>query len=58
MAILLKTLIVLVQFDFILDLDKQVHEVIAFDVVLFPVVHSVFDHITKIFQLWDQGQSL
>jgi hypothetical protein len=47
-AILFKTLIVLFQFDFILYLDKQLHEVIAFDVFPFPVVHSFSDHITKI----------
>ena len=47
--ILFKTLIVLFQFGFILYLDKQLHEVITCDVVPLPVVHSFFDHITKIF---------
>jgi hypothetical protein len=49
MDILLNTLIVIVQFHFILYLDKQVHEIIAFDDVPFPVVHCFFNQITKIF---------
>ena len=48
--ILFKAVIVVFQFDFILYLDKQVHEIIKCDFVPLPVVHRFFDHITKIFR--------
>jgi hypothetical protein len=51
--ILFKTLIVCLKFNFILYLDKQLHEVITCDVVPLPVVHTFFYHITKIF--WNVG---
>jgi hypothetical protein len=40
MIIQFKFIIFFVKLDFILDLDKQLHEIIALDVVYFPIVHS------------------
>ena len=49
MSIQLKNLVFVFKNYFILDLDKELHEVIACDVVLLPVVHSVLDHISEVF---------
>ena len=52
-AIHLRNLVFVVKVYFILDLDKELHEVIACNVVPFPIVHSFFDHASKVF--WNFG---
>ena len=49
MTIHFKNLVFVFKIYFILDLDKQLREVIACDVVPFPAVHSFFDNISEVF---------
>ena len=49
MTIHLKNLFFVFKVYFILDLDKELHEVIACDVVPLPLVHSFFERISEVF---------